>query len=460
MIFIAFKKIASAKNVKPYRLACTYVVLILTMLFSPWLHASETGAENSSLSNNNQSSFQLDILSEQTLQAMVSGQWKIATQYAERLVDLYPDYALGQLLLSEAHSVSGMSGTLLQNDINFSRELVGLLQEARSRLLQQSPVTIHNSVHDSVNIPAHTSAQSINKTHLQPTELIQIGKHIDHVVLVDLRASTLFLFDTKTTPPALVKQHYISSGEGGYGKTAEGDLKSPLGIYRIHGFRSDDSLPALYGSGALMLNYPNALDRALGRTGSGIWLHGNPRSNRSRSPLSSEGCVTMANDYLVALHRQLDLNRTHVVLSQSVNWQDHEKSTVRRERFQELFNQYQQAWVNSRVTDLTALYTPDALPSHVRLDEQAVSKKVGLRSNNGSRKIEPNGIELHALAKLDASDVSLLMNPSTRHTQATQHMVMSFELTGKHGATVTLYWELGDNGYWQIKREEIESEKA
>ncbi len=444
---------------KVLRLLPSYVAAIVAALFlmqfSPWLSANNATSTDETITGETQlpntpNSLHLDTLTQQTLQAMVSGDWHSATQFAEQLVDHFPDYALGQLLLAEAHSVSGMSTSLLQSDVNFSHELVELLQEARSRLLQ----------------PAFSAAQSSSSPQRLPAELIQVGKHIDHVVMVDLRASTLFLFETKTSQPKLIKQHYISSGEGGYGKTAEGDLKSPLGVYRIHGFRSDESLPPLYGSGALMLNYPNALDRALGRTGSGIWLHGNPRNNRSRSPHSSEGCVTMANDYLEALHQRLDLNRTHVILSQSVVWKETADLHVQRERFQELFDQYKQAWVNSRASDLAAIYAPDALPAHVplnnkvRFDKQALTEPLDSRSINSNTKLAPVGIELNALATLDSKDISLVMNPNGGQASAGRHMVMSFELSGEHNATVTLYWELSDEGYWQIKREAIESGRA
>lgn len=440
---------------KALRLLPAYVAALSLMLFSPWLsanHATSTGDTtlDETLLPETPNSLHLDTLTQQALQAMVSGDWYSATQFAEQLVDQFPDYALGQLLLAEAHSVSGMSTSLLQTDLNYSQELVELLQEARSRLLQTTLSTTPSS----------------SKPKQLPAELIQVGKHIDHVVMVDLRASTLFLFDTKTSQPQLIKQHYISSGEGGYGKTAEGDLKSPLGVYRIHGFRSDESLPSLYGSGALMLNYPNALDRALGRTGSGIWLHGNPRNNRSRSPHSSEGCVTMANDYLEALHQKLDLNRTHVVLSQSIVWSDTADLLVQRERFQELFDQYKQAWLNSRASDLAAIYAPDALPAHVplnnkvRFDNQALTEPLDSHALNSNTKLAPLGIDLHALAAMEAKDVSLVMNPDAGQASARRHMVMSFELPGAQSATVTLYWELGDEGYWQIKREAIESGKA
>lgn len=381
----------------------------------------------------------LDSKTEKALQAILSGDWVKAEVHAQQLVNSFPDYALGHLILAEIHNVAALSDPLLTSLPSYSTNIIDLLLEARARV-QHSTIAVKDIAGDNKKLPA---------------ELIQAGKHTDHIVVVDLNSSHLYLYDTTTSSPQLINNHYISSGKAGFGKLIEGDLKTPLGVYRIHGFRSDESLPPLYGSGALMLNYPNALDRALGRTGSGIWLHGNPRSNRSRSPRSSEGCVTMANDHLIDLYQQIDIARTEVVLAHDVQWLSNADIAIQQEQFQELFAQYQNAWLNNNFNDLVAIYAPDALPSAIRYAGGGTTRRVSSNDTARAQLIAPTGISLDALANTREQDISIILNPDANHQNEKQHLVMSFELNDHAKTRVTLYWEKNTAGFWQIKREEI-----
>ncbi len=400
-----------------------------------------------------QRDYRLDELTSATLNAIAVGHWNEGLTTATELVNEFPDFSLGHWLLAETHRVLASSGTLMQTLPNYSRSTIDILLEAQARA-QLS----HEGMNDS-----HPAQEVAFEEPLLPQEIIQSGKHVETIILVDLATSTLYHFDTRAKQPQLIRQHYISSGEGGFGKHREGDLKTPLGVYRIYGFRSDESLPDLYGAGALMLNYPNTLDRSLGRSGSGIWLHGNPRADRSRSPRSSEGCVTMANDHLLSLHKQINIERTQVILSHNVQWQRQADSIPQRDRFHELFEQYRAAWVNNNVEDLFSLYAIDALPANVQHADRGRTKKVSSIDTN-SASLSPVGIALDPLSNVRAEDLSLLLNPDiqppSQHDNSghTQHLVMSFELPDSNNAQVTLYWEREPGtGYWKIKRETIDA---
>ncbi len=382
----------------------------------------------------------LDALIEGALNSMLSSNWVGAEKYAQQLVNTFPDYALGHLVLAEVHLVKASATPLLTSLPSYNQALIDLLLEAQTRARLSNAAAV----------------QTEDANPQLPAELIQTGEHIDHVVMVDLEASELYLFNTNHVQPRLVKKHYISSGKGGYGKLVEGDLKTPLGVYQIQGFRSDESLPALYGSGALMLNYPNVLDRALGRTGSGIWLHGNPRYNRSRSPRSSEGCVTMANDYLLDLHQQIDIARTRVVLTNRVQWIDADTLNIQRERYSELFKQYQKAWLQNDIVDLTALYSPDALPSAIHYANNVTTRKV-VAKDTSAEKLSPNGVNLTELETLQPGDISLMINPKLNSDDSKEYLLMEFEVGEVTSSRVTLYWEQNIAGFWQIKRESIQA---
>lgn len=365
-----------------------------------------------------ESSAQLDRQTRAVLAAILNGDLPRANAQAEQLAQHFPRFALGQLLYAELLAVSGLQAVQATDQYDFSPALINLLLEAQARL---APT-------DAQLMPAPAQA---NSNSLLPAELIQVGRHIDTVVLVELARSRLYVFDTRSGSPKLMKQHYISSGSGGFGKLLEGDLKTPLGIYAIQGFRSDASLPDLYGSGALMLDYPNPLDTWLGRTGSGIWLHGVPPDRMSRAPRSSEGCVTMGNDYLIELHNQLDFESTHVILTNQVEWVTADRQADERQHYRELFVQYRDARV---------------------VAPQGSTRRVAADSNS----TPPTDRALEALARVPADAISILRNPSLHGAvDAAEHLVMTFELEPPMAGKITLYWQKTASQPWQIIEESV-----
>lgn len=263
----------------------------------------------------------LDSQIEHVLDVLSYGDLDEAALHAEQLTQRFPRFKLGQWLHAEFSSVAAMELPQAGSEADWSEYQVDLMLEARTRL--------------------KTYRHRINQTekrrdNLTPRSLAHLGKDIRDAIVVDLARSELMHFKVNGGVPTLVQRHYISSGSAGFGKRLEGDLRTPLGVYRIRGYRSDSTLPELYGDGALTLDYPNALDRALGRTGSGIWLHGVPRSTHSRAPWSSEGCVTMSNDHLTDLMARVDRANTLVVLTDEVEWLDTSERNELRQRWREL----------------------------------------------------------------------------------------------------------------------------
>lgn len=100
-----------------------------------------------------------------------------------------------------------------------------------------------------------------------------------------------------------------NSGE----KTAQGDAKTPEGIYFLQEKREGPSLDfSLYGKRAFTTDYPNFFDRLEGRTGNGIWLHAVP----DHVPLTrgSRGCVVVRNDVILDISQYVKLGRTPILI--------------------------------------------------------------------------------------------------------------------------------------------------
>ncbi|MCF8031571.1 MAG: L,D-transpeptidase [Desulfarculaceae bacterium] len=105
-------------------------------------------------------------------------------------------------------------------------------------------------------------------------------------------------------------EYPCASGEKNGPKIASKDEKTPEGIYFIT-HRYKDRKVTIFGDRALHLNYPNPQDRAQGRKGDGIYIHG---TNRDYKPRSSNGCLVMNNKDLARVEPLLDEQFTPVIV--------------------------------------------------------------------------------------------------------------------------------------------------
>lgn len=87
----------------------------------------------------------------------------------------------------------------------------------------------------------------------------------------------------------------VSLGRGGVGKEAEGDQKTPIGSYALGKPR-----PSVSGFGVFIpIGYPNAADRARGRTGHSVGIHGPPDGSEHPADIFEAtdwtfGCIAVA----------------------------------------------------------------------------------------------------------------------------------------------------------------------
>ena len=134
-------------------------------------------------------------------------------------------------------------------------------------------------------------------------------------------------------------------------------MRTPLGVYHITSRLDDKQLEELYGIGALPLNYPNVHDRRLGRTGSGIWLHGVPRESYARSPYATEGCVALANEDMAYLMRLLEPRRTPVIIADEVKWVKPDALSVYKREFRALLSKWAEARSQGNQALLRTMYS-------------------------------------------------------------------------------------------------------
>ena len=189
-----------------------------------------------------------------------------------------------------------------------------------------------------------------------PRPVMQMASGQAHMILVDTQRSRLFVFANEAGKPRYVTDFYISLGKNGVDKTREGDQKTPIGVYTI--VSAKEKLPDFYGNTAFPISYPNEWDRANGRNGHGIWLHGTPSATYSRPPRATDGCVVLTNDDLERLSRYVSIGRTPVVISHAVEWQEPRAWAAGRDAFSSAFEKWRADWESLDVERYLSHYSP------------------------------------------------------------------------------------------------------
>lgn len=250
-----------------------------------------------------------EALVRQIYQHLGEGERAQALATARHLSIQFPNFQLGQLLYADLLNISShppVQGDDLDADAQASglRRLEDLLLEAKRRLTRPAPQALQGQV---------------------PQSLAYLAAGQPYIAAVDASRSRLYWFINRTGADGLLKlellkETYISVGINGVGKIKEGDGKTPIGVYFIQKNLPGSTLPDLFGSGALTLNYPNAVDAMRNKTGSGIWLHGTPSAQYSRAPEATDGCVVLSNPEMEELLRLPGSRMTPVIIADKLDW--------------------------------------------------------------------------------------------------------------------------------------------
>lgn len=340
-----------------------------------------------------------------------------ALTLTNRLLEEFPNFYLGHMLKGDILSLK--AGRPLKNigDIpNVPRRKKNELAELRAEAVARFKAVKDRPQRD-----------------LLPAELLQMHDDQRYVILVDTTRSRLFLYENAFPQPRLVTDFYVSQGKMGAVKVREGDKRTPIGVYTITELLPKEKLTDFYGPIALPIDYPNSWDKRLGKTGYGIWLHGMPKNSVSRPPKSSDGCVVLANQDLLALKQFVDVGDTRVVISERLDfvpldvWQSQRKAALRM--------------VETWKKDLEKGFSKGIYhyASNVKIDGQGL---VEWQRNNH--------ITSKSFGKIKIDDLSVMRYPSDKDM-----MLISFKQADKQSGKIRKqqYWmKVGTR--WQIVQED------
>lgn len=241
---------------------------------------------------------------------------------------------------------------------------------------------------------------SLADEHQVPKVLMSLSEHTAYALVVDKSKNRLYVYRNAGPglPPELMIDFYIVLGKVPGNKVYEGDLKTPNGVYFVTSYLPDEKLPPLYGSGAFPVNYPNELDRKLNKTGSGIWLHGTDKSLYSRPPLDSEGCVVLTNEEFRRISEYVEVGRTPVIISETVDWITSREWLDLNIEIQAALETWRQNWEQTNVDAYLQMYSQDFW-----------TKGYDNKSWSAYKRLVFNG---KSFQKIDLSDISLLSYPA------------------------------------------------
>jgi len=270
--------------------------LILALLFN----TSQALSEEVLVSNENLNPTELryetpEKMLVKSLVEISEGKVDIALKTIDALIKQTPNFKLayliqGDLLLAHAKQINGIGD-----------ETKGEKKEEVENLKNEAKVRIE---------------RYLNNLNLQnePKIFAQLNDKDKYLFYVDAGSSRLYLYENIDGKLSYKDDFYVSIGKNGFGKQYEGDKKTPVGVY-FTGKKIRESLSDFYGEAAYPLSYPNEIDIKNKRNGSGIWLHGTPKTTYNRAPLASDGCIVLSNPDLMKLSSVLDNNKIPIIIS-------------------------------------------------------------------------------------------------------------------------------------------------
>ncbi|MEO0574951.1 MAG: L,D-transpeptidase family protein [Pseudomonadota bacterium] len=192
-----------------------------------------------------------------------------------------------------------------------------------------------------------------------PDAVLALPDTVQQIFVADVSSNVAWLLDIADRTVTVADAFYVSIGRAGAGKQRRGDRRTPLGVYFTTGALDTSRLPSRYGSHALPLDYPNALDRQLGRTGDGIWLHGMEPANNVRPPRDTDGCIALANDRIEVLAAALSPWETPVLVVENIRWRPADMRSPLVDVLTERVRVWAEDWKTGDSAAYLAHYAPD-----------------------------------------------------------------------------------------------------
>ncbi|NOT69232.1 MAG: L,D-transpeptidase family protein [Methylophilaceae bacterium] len=273
----------------------------------------------------------------------------------------------------------------------------------------------------------------------KPEFLWEMNSAQAYAVVIDAEKSRLYIYHNENGKPRYVADYYVTLGKNGVQKKAEGDKRTPVGVY-FSSAQLKAKLPDFYGAAAFPLNYPNEWDNRQGNGGHGIWIHGTPSDSYSRPPRASNGCVVVAAPDLKALMPFLQNGNTPVIIAEQIQWLTEDQSIPQKAALSAAIENWRHDWETQNTEQYLAHYSSNFFNSSYDFSSWIEYKRRVQTSASG--------------ASIKLSNFSMFRYPDA----AKPMVVVSFEQDFKNNQLENRmqkrqYWVL-ENQQWKILYED------
>ncbi len=134
------------------------------------------------------------------------------------------------------------------------------------------------------------------------------------VIVVDKAKHQLHMAVYQSDKINFIKSYHVTLGKVVGDKEVEKDFKTPEGVYFFRAKLTPPTLKKKFGVMALMMDYPNVIDRSAGKTGYDIMLHATDDPARLKKDYDSEGCVVIDNSEIEEVSKSIRLGLTPILI--------------------------------------------------------------------------------------------------------------------------------------------------
>ncbi|MCP3873182.1 MAG: murein L,D-transpeptidase [Desulfobacteraceae bacterium] len=216
----------------------------------------------------------------------------------------------------------------------------------------------------------------------------------ENVILVEKKSQTLFLYTLEAKKDLHLRLKASCSTGEAYGvKKEAGDRKTPEGVYFLKNEYEDKYLSEIYGIKAFPTDYPNLMDKRVGKNGSAIWIHG---TNKKLKPMDSNGCVALENENIQKLSDYVNLNSTPVIIVEEIETSKKKVLVDQEKEISHLLSQWIRTIEKGSYHAYLSFYSPEYVPD-ISWWEQWLNIRKQTEKTDSSLKasIERAGIYYH-----------------------------------------------------------------
>jgi len=292
-----------------------------------------------------------------------------AAVYAGRKADVYLAMGKPELAIPCLESAAALRGDLsirlelaeaYKENGEFTKAVVEyeklLSTEADPNWVRQQIVKLTRQkllAAESLSQPGFTQAAHMQK---MPDSLLLIAP-ASRCAIVEKESQTLFLYHSTANGFELERTFACSTGAQPGEKIAQGDARTPEGVYFLRTILPWSQLPEIYGKKAITLDYPNAFDQLEGKSGDGIWLHATNEPMRAFLPNKTRGCVVVRNEDIEELSSLLTLNQTPFVIVPKIRYGTNPEMHSELEEIRNFLSEWRYRWENMQLDRYIQLYS-------------------------------------------------------------------------------------------------------